>query len=52
MEEKTYSIIRFFKEEGKEAELIREGLTLQEAKNQCNNEDTRGEDFFDGFREE
>jgi len=47
---RTYKIIRFYKD--KEAEIIKEGLTLEEAKEHCNREDTQGENWFDGYNEE
>jgi hypothetical protein len=52
--DKTYCIIRFF--ENGERGIIKEGLTLEEAKDHCKSDDTEGEDngvkFFDGFQEE
>lgn len=50
----TYQIIRFF-ENGKK-ELIKEGLTLEEAQEHCQDESTHGTDekgirFFDGYKE-
>jgi len=47
---KTYRIVRFFKD--KESEIIKEGLSLEEAKEHCQDPDTKGEGWFDGFEEE
>lgn len=49
-EEKTYEVVRF-KFKG-EHEVIKTGLTLEEAKEWCSDEDTKGDGWFDGFREE
>jgi len=47
---KTYKIIRFkFKED---SEVIKIGLTLEEAQKHCNSEETHGENWFDGYTEE
>lgn len=47
---RTYSIVRFrFKGAN---EVIKKGLTLDEAQTHCNREDTRGDGWFDGYREE
>jgi len=50
--QKTYKIIRFFKDDNIPSRIIREGLTLQEAREHCQDEETRGENFFDGYEEE
>jgi len=49
----TYRIVRFFADESKPSKVIKEGLSLQEAKDWCNDPTThkKGE-WFDGFREE
>ena len=49
---KTYKIIRFFKDDTLPSRIIREGLTLQEAREHCQDEETHGENFFDGYEEE
>jgi hypothetical protein len=49
-ETSTYSIVRF-NFEG-ENEVIQTGLTLEEAQEHCNREDTHGDGWFDGYREE
>lgn len=49
-EDATYTIVRFnFKEEN---EVIETGLTLEEAQEYCNREDTHGDGWFCGFRRE
>jgi hypothetical protein len=47
----TFSIIRFF-QDGRESEVIKEGLTLEEAQEHCQDEETHGEGWFDGFEQE
>ena len=47
---KTYMIIRFRMKRNNTC--IKRGLTLEEAKEWCNREDTKGEDWFDGYTEE
>lgn len=48
--DKTYKIIRFrFKGE---KEVIKTGLTLEEAQEWCERDDTHGEGWFDGYTEE
>jgi hypothetical protein len=42
-----YCIIRFCSDGN--TFVIREGVTLQEAQEHCCREDTRGEDWFDGY---
>lgn len=49
-EEKTYSIIRFRMYE--KAEVIKTGVTLEEAEEHCERNDTHGDGWFDGWREE
>lgn len=54
---KTYKIIRFYqltdnKKQRKENEVIKTGLTLEEAKRHCSQENTHSSDWFDGFTEE
>ena len=45
-----YKIIRF-RFEG-EQEVIKEGLTLEQAQEHCQREDTKGEGWFDGYTQE
>jgi len=48
--EKTYKIIRFrFKGDN---EVIKTGLTLEQAQEHCQREDTHGQGWFDGYTEE
>ncbi len=48
--DKTYKIIRFFF--NKEKEIQDEGLSLEEVQAHCNNPDSRGDDWFDGYESE
>jgi hypothetical protein len=50
IDEPTYSIIRF--RFNAENEVIREGLTLEEAQEHCNDPATHGDGWFDGYEEE
>lgn len=50
MTEDTYTIVRFTW--GQEKEVLREGVSLQEAQDHCNREDTSGDGWFDGFYKE
>lgn len=47
---KTYKIIRFRFNGNRR--VIKRGLTLEEAKEHCNSEDTHGEGWFDGYESE
>ena len=47
---KTYKIIRF-RFEGKNR-TIKKGLTLEEAQEHCQRDDTKGDGWFDGYAEE
>jgi hypothetical protein len=46
----TYKIIRFHRD--KQNEVISRGLTLQQAKEHCASDDSKGADYFDGFTDE
>ena len=46
----TYMVIRFSMTEPKE--IIKTGLTLEEAQEHCSREDTHGPGWFDGYDEE
>jgi len=46
----TYSIIRF--RINRDNEVIKTGLTLDEAQEHCNDESTHGDGWFDGYTEE
>jgi len=48
--EKTYKIIRFVY--NGQRHVQQRGLTLQEAKDHCQREDTHGDGWFDGYEEE
>lgn len=50
-EDVTYEIVRF-RFGGGEDEVIATGLSLEEAREWCRREDTRGTGWFDGYREE
>ena len=47
---KTYKIIRF-RFEGK-SRTIKKGLTLEEAQEHCQRDDTKGDGWFDGYAEQ
>jgi hypothetical protein len=47
MTETTYKIVRFKQHE--ENEVIETGLTLQEVMDHCNEEDSTGDGWFDGW---
>lgn len=50
MEEVTYEIVRFrFRGEN---EVIQTGVSLEEAQEHCNRDDTHGDGWFDGYRRE
>jgi hypothetical protein len=48
---KTYKIVRFFRD-GRDTEVIVTGLSLPAAREYCQSEFTRGEDWFDGYTED
>lgn len=50
MPEDTYKIVRFMQHGNKE--LVEEGLTLEEAQEHCNREDSHGDGWFDGYFKE
>lgn len=53
MDEKTYRIIRMFRDSNKLSEVINAGLTLEEAQAHCQREDTHEKGvWFDGYEEE
>jgi hypothetical protein len=52
-EEPTYCIKRFFHPSlKKENEAVKEGLTLQEAKDHCADPESHTDEYFDGFEKE
>jgi hypothetical protein len=48
----TYMILRFYQERGRSADVIETGLTFEEAKEHCNDPDTSGPGWFDGYTKE
>ena len=46
----SYKIIRY--RFGEENEVIETGLTLEQAQEHCQREDTHGDEWFDGYTEE
>ena len=49
----TYKIIRFYAPHIKwENKTVKTGLTLEEAQEHCQREDTHCADWFDGYEEE
>lgn len=48
--EETYCIIRFYQDGRRE--VIKTGLTREEAKEHCQDPDSSGEGWFDGFEQE
>lgn len=50
VEEKTYKIVRHRQNDNNE--VVRTGLTLDEAQAHCRDEDTHGDGWFDGYTEE
>lgn len=44
----TYRIVRFNRDEFT-AETIKRGLTLEQAQQHCQRDDTRGDGWFDGY---
>ncbi len=50
-ETKTYSIVRFY-EDDRPSEVQEEVLTLEEVQAHCKDPLSRGDGWFDGYREE
>jgi hypothetical protein len=48
----TYKVVRFYKDAMRDKKVILTGLTLEDAQAHCKREDTRGDDWFDGYEEE
>ena len=48
----TYKIVRFYADLYRDQEVIKRGLTLEQAQEHCSNEGTRGDGWFDGYMEE
>lgn len=51
-EEKTYKIIRFYKDDWDRNIVIETGLTREEAQAHCKDPTTSTEEYFDGYDEE
>ncbi len=51
-EPKTYKIIRFFRDDNNKNKVILTGLTLEQAQNHCQDPDTSGDGWFDGYTKE
>jgi len=49
---KTYEIVRYYRDGEDIAQIQKTGLTLEEAKEHCKSPDTKGDGWFDGYREE
>jgi len=50
---KSYAIYRYFAKEGRQPKFIKGGLTLNQAQDHCNREDTHKEGvWFEGYTEE
>lgn len=45
-----YDIVRFFRDPDKSEQVILDSVTLEEAQEHCNREDTHGDGWFDGYR--
>ena len=48
----TYKIVRFYRDRIGYREIIKKGLTLEQAQAHCQREDTHGDGWFDGYTEE
>ena len=48
----TYYVVRMFKDEDKGDQVIKRGLSLEEAQAHCRRADTHGDGWFDGYEEE
>lgn len=49
----TYKIKRFWRDdEQRNGEVVKRGLSLEEAQAHCSDPSTRGEGWFDGYEEE
>jgi hypothetical protein len=51
MTEKLYNIVRFYFERNSKEKIVDWGLTLEEAQEHCQREDTMGAVWFDAYRE-
>lgn len=48
----TYTIVRFFRESGKDAEIVKVGLSKEDALRHCNDPSTSTQKYFDGFEKD
>ena len=48
----TFQIIRFTRDGSETPKVIETGLTKAEAKEHCSRNETRGDNWFDGFQKE
>jgi hypothetical protein len=48
----TYKITRFYLDDNKESEVVRTGLTLEQARKHCQSPSSKGDDWFDGYTKE
>ena len=51
-EKRYYTVYRYFREYGVDREVIKTGLTLEEAQKHCQDDATSGEGWFDGYAHE
>lgn len=53
VDERTYEIVRYYHpSQNKGSEVVKSGLTLEEAREHCNDKSTATDEYFDGYREE
>ena len=52
MTEPTYMIIRFYRDDDRDKQILVRGLTLEQAQAHCRRDDTKGDGWFDGYEEE
>ncbi len=52
MSKKKYKIVRFFKGKPHKNKVVKSGVSLDEGREHCEREDTRGWNWFDGFMED
>lgn len=47
-----YKIVRFYQDDNKPSEIIKTGLTLEQAQKHCQDPSTSGDGWFDGFEDQ
>ena len=47
-----YKIVRFYRDFNRKSKIIKTSLTLEEAQEHCQREDTHGDGWFDGYEKE